>query len=341
MSELFCDSFDAYTDLGSKYDYINGSSFIVTGQSRTGLQCLFISGYAYGPAKNIKQTTDCLVATCWKCSAAGGVMQLGCFGAADLTAFTQGGVVILNVNADGSINVTGGFSRADQLFGTSAPGLVRFGIYNSLAMRTTVGISARTRVYVNGVLALDLNGYDNRNLNNTGLNYTNSFMLMAPPGSVFQNCYHDDVYVLDCTTAPHNAFLGPLRIYAGVPDGDGTVQWAPSVGITNYPNVDTIPPNPATYNSSPTSGQADQYIHPLPAGVPSNSQIFGVQHCQCLEVDSGALGVTSDIDGTKSPSGVNLTTGYAIYCWPYDVNPATTNPWSAADFPLLAGPSVV
>ena len=341
MSLIFMDGFDHYSDLGTNYDYQNANNFIVTGHARTGLYCLYLSSYAYGPARNILDTSDCLVATCCNCTIGGNIMQLGTFGAgAGLSNFAQGGVVILVANGDGSISVTGGVSRANQVFGTSAAGLVRFGVYNSFAMRTTVGASARTRVYVNGTLVLDLNGYDNRNLVAPARTTINCFMLMAPPGNLFADCYHDDVYVLDCGTPPNDGYLGALRIYTGVPDADGAVQWAPSLGAANFANVDSIPPNQATeFNSSGTSGQADQYRYPLPS-LPGGSQIFAVQHCQDVQVDSGSQSVTSDVGGVVSPLAVNPGNGWQFYTWPYDVNPVTGSPWALSDFPAYAGPRI-
>jgi hypothetical protein len=111
--------------------------------------------------------------------------------------------------------------------------------------------------------------------------------------------------------------------------------------VANYLNVAEIPPDGDTsYNSDDTIGQSDQYVHPLPAGVPANARIFAVQHCMDAEVITGARSITSDVGGVLSPNAVALAAGYFIQTWPYDANPVTAAPWLAASFPVLAGPSV-
>jgi hypothetical protein len=87
-------------------------------------------------------------------------------------------------------------------------------------------------------------------------------------------------------------------------------------------------------------GQVDQYLHPLPGAVPSNSTLFAVQHCQDLQAVGGSRSVTSDIAGVSNAGAVALSFGFLIDTWPYDINPATAAPWLASDFPLLAGPAV-
>jgi hypothetical protein len=344
MSVVFMDSFDHYADILTKYDSnFQGAINTTPGKARTGIGCLEILSAAYGPGKTIRQVTDCLIADSFWCNVGSGggnvvrVLMLGNEGGG--AGYHQGECVGLVLNNDGSLSVEAGPSRGNFVWGTSAAGLYQFSAYNALALRTTIGPAATIRVWCNGVEVLTLTGIDTRNLHDTSKHYVDAISLLGPGGTGF-NAYHDDLYVLDCSDAVNNQYLGALRIYAAVPDADGAVQWAPSVGASNFANVDSIPPDQATeFNSDGTSGDMDQYRHPLPA-IPAGSQIFAVQHCQDLQVDSGALSVTSDVAGVANASPVALSNGWKIYPWPYDTNPFTGSAWAASDFPLFAGPKV-
>jgi hypothetical protein len=117
------------------------------------------------------------------------------------------------------------------------------------------------------------------------------------------------------------------------------LAWIPLTS-TNWVEVSENPPDGDTsYNSSGNIGDVDQYLYPM-AGVPANSQIFFITHELDMKVDSGARSVTSDVAGVPNATSYALTSNYHIYCTPYDVNPATTKAFVAADFPLKAGPKV-
>jgi hypothetical protein len=334
MSLIFCDSFDHYSSLLSpngKYDSAGSGCSISTvpGQSRTGPGCLSITSGAFGPKKFFSPTTDLLVATAWYSTGEG-----DCIWLCDSNFQSGSQVWRLFCHVNGSVSVA---ERTNgPITGQSGPGFVVFGAYNSVAIRATYagGLTWTLRVYVNGALVLTIPPTDPVTASVT----LDAFALMGPGGGA-STCFHDDVYALDCTTPPHNGYLGALRCYASVPVGNGSpLQWTPLAG-TNWSQVNEIPPDgDASYNSDGNVGDADQYLHPL--SIPTNAQIFAVQHCMDLEVDSGARSVTSDIAGVLNPVGIPLASGYVIRTWPYDENPATLAPWQVADFPLLAGPSV-
>ena len=341
MSLIFADSFDHYSSLtnpNGKYDGTGTGASISMGlgESRTGPGCCAIGLAAFGPGKVIRQCKDVLIASSWFSTLYGIVYFLSNEGA----AFEQGSCVQLWCNSDRSLSARHGPSYGSgSVIGTSAPGLVQFGTYNALALRTTVSASATIKIWCNGVLVLLLTGVDTRNLHNPTRDYMDAVEGLGPGGGS-GICFHDDLYVLDCTDAVNNDYLGPLRIYESVPTADGTVLWTPSVGASNFANVDTIPPDGTLYNSDGSIGDSDQYVHPLNGAVPANSQLFAVQHSMDVEVDSGARSITSDIGGILSPDAVVLSSGYAIDSWPYDQNPVTAAPWLASSFPVLAGPSV-
>jgi hypothetical protein len=339
MALLFVDSFDHYTDIVSKWDAAGTDCTIRsgTGVSRTGPACLQINSAAFGPVKVVPQSTDMLVATEWYSDAPGLVVSLGNEGVGGGGIADQGSCVELYCNGNRSLSVRRGISAGHTVLGTTAPLLVNFFAYNSIAMESTVSANATVKVWCNGALVLTLVGVDTRNLHNPARNYIDTIELLGPGG--IPTCYHDDVYILDCTVAPHNTYLGASRIYAVVPfENSAPLDWTPLAG-TNFSEVAEIPPDDDTsYVSSGTVGQVDQY-HYNTTGVPSGAQIQALQHVLDMKIDGGARSVGSDVAGVPA-SGVALTTTYAMYTWPYDVNPATSAPWVAGDFPLPAGPKV-
>ena len=334
MSLIFADSFDHYSSFinpNGKYSSAGAGCQIstVSGQPRTGPGCCSITSGAFGPKKFHRRTTDLLVACAWNSGGSGDCIWI-------CDSLFQSGSQVLRcfVNVDGSVSVL--VRTNGPIIATSVPGLVSFGVYNSIAMRATNtgGINWYVRIYVNGALVLTTGSTD-MGTSSTGVD---GFQLMGPGG--LPTCYIDDLYVLDCTDAVNNGYLGPLRVYMSPPTANGSVLWTPSAG-TNWSNVNEIPPDGDTsYNSDGTVGQADQYLHPLNVSVPANSQIFAVQHCMDLEVDSGSRSVSSDVGSVVNANPVVLAAGYVIDTWPMDQNPITAAPWLSTSFPLLAGPSV-
>ena len=340
MSLIFMDSFDHYLDLTTNYDSVFQSAINTGGTARTGNGCLEILSGAFGPGKTIPVTLDCLMASSFWCSTgtnSGAVYAMGNEGGG--VAYWQGVCVAVELNNDGSFTCIRGPSAGNAPLVSSAPGLFHFCNYNALALRVTVGINGSIKLWCNGQLVINATGLDTRNLHNPGNSQIDAVSLLGPGGNAF-NAYHDDYYVLDCTQTPNDDYLGALRIYTGVPDADGAVQWTPSVGALNFSNVDSIPPNPLTgYNSSGTSGQADQYRYPLPS-LPGNSAILAVQHCQDVQVDSGSQLVTSEVSGIVSPNPISPGNGWRFFDWPYDINSLTGIAWALSDFPLYAGPRI-
>jgi hypothetical protein len=338
MSLIFADSFDHYTDLGTKYDSVqNGLISTGLGQSRTGTSCVSVTLGAFGPAKVIRPCLDVLIASAFFSSSNCIIYRMGPTGTGGLGLPSWGPQLWLE--ADRSLTVR--HKAGDAILGQTAPGVYTYNVYNNIGFRCTLNVNGEVWLWVNGVLLLHLVGVDTRDSDNPTLTLINGVQIFGPGGGG-GTCYHDDLYVLDCTDAVNNTYLGPLRIYESVPTADGVVQWTPSPGGGgNFVNVNEIPPDAnTTYNSSGTIGQSDQYVHPLNGAVPANSQLFAVQHCMDVEVDTGSRAVTSDVGGVLNPNDVMLPSGYVIETWPYDENPITAAPWLASAFPLLAGPSV-
>jgi hypothetical protein len=333
MALIFMDGFDHYSALGDFWDNPGNDTAIRlnTGQARTGIGCLQINSAAFGPLKSFAHLTDVLIATNWNSSGDGRIF--------DFLVTDMPGVVIqvrVQALADGSIQFLD--SDTGPIIATTAPGLVVFNTYVSVAVRIQ-GFSGTlptgtVTCWVNGVQVFQQSGLQTGF--HVGHDYCSGIRLMAPGG--IPTCFHDDVYVLDCSTAPNQTFLGALKLYAIAPTANAAVAWTPLAG-TNWSEVNEIPPDGDTsYNSSPNIGDVDQYVYPL-TGVPVNSAIVMVQHDLDMEVDSGSRSVASDLNGIVG-TPVALPVGYHIYPAPYDVNPSTGVAFVTGDFPINAGPKV-
>lgn len=331
MGLLFCDSWDNYSVLTDFWDGTGTDCTIRlnTGKARTGIGCLQINSAAFGPQKNFNHLNDVLICTAWFSSNAGQVFRF-------LQTDNLGPNVSAVVNSDGSITFNNG--NLPIFLGQTVAGLVQFNTYVSIAVRVKnfTAATGELTCWVNGAQVF----------HQTGLNtaydpahpYCNAIQLMGPGG--IPTCYHDDTYVLDCSFAPNNTFLGALRLYALPPTGNASpLQWTPLAG-TNWSEVSEVPPDGDTsYVSSSTVGQIDQYTYPL-TGVPVGASLIFLQHDLDMEVDSGSRSVASDVAGIPAPTSTALSSNYHIYPTPYDTNPSTGVQFVTADFPLNAGPKV-
>ncbi len=337
MSVLFADGFDNYLVQDNLWDFPGTDCAIRlnTGDARTGIGCIQVISAAFGPSKSLGLMTDLLACLSWKSSSNGECLRF------DQTLFppgSNGPNVRCVVNADGSITFWNGNIGAN--LGSTAPNLVIFNTYVSIAVRVTnfTALTGRIRCWINGVLVFDQSGL------HTAYDITtpwcNSIRIMGPGGiAPPPGCFIDDFYLLDCTTSPNDDFLGALKIYALPPTANANVHWTPLAG-TNWSEVNEVPPDGDTsYVFADSPGDTDQYVYPL-TGPPAGSTLLFVQHELDMKVDSGSRSVASNLEGFTSSVEVALSNNYHIYANPYDTNPATLGAFVAADFPLDAGPEV-
>src|ERR1035437_3703150 len=184
MALIFMDGFDHYTTQTDFWDAAGNDCAIRlnTGQSRTGIGCLQINSGAFGPQRAFAHMTNVLFATGWSSSAYGEIFRF-------LITDYPGTVVQARVlaNADGSVS----FARGDNgpVIGTTAPLLVTFGVYNSIAVQIqNFTAAAIITCWVNGVQVFHQTGLA---LDRFPANpYCNGIQLMAPGGT--PTCFHDD-----------------------------------------------------------------------------------------------------------------------------------------------------
>jgi hypothetical protein len=192
-------------------------------------------------------------------------------------------------------------------------------------------------VRVNGVVVLNLTGIVT---GEGGADSASNFQFRGIGGG---GTYIDDFYLNDLTGAVDNDFEGPIRIYALLPGADSApLAWSPSVAGPHFPLVDSVPIDPSKYVYDASVGDIDSYLYDASA-IPLNASIHGIQHCLFANLDSaGSASVGSRVNGADAPGGgVALTTTGHIYPTPWDLNPLTGLPWTAADIvAVVAGPKV-
>lgn len=146
----------------------------------------------------------------------------------------------------------------------------------------------------------------------------------------------DDWYVLNTSgAAPHNTWLGDVRVFTLLPNGNGnSSQLVGSDGnsIDNYLLVDDLTVSIADYVGSATPGQKDTYaMENLPAGV---STVFGTfEVIYALKTDGGYATAKSVLrsGGTDYTSDA-LVLGPAVRVGGKlrTTDPATGSAWTAS-----------
>lgn len=349
MGLLFWDGFNHYDTLTDKWDFAF-SGVIVSGVARTGTQSVQVIGGNNGPAKNLsfqQQATNYS-----KLIQGVGLRSDGITANQDVILFNIVDVSVLTPNVKVTLNTDGSFSvfrgagdTAQALLGTSAAGLFQFNSdWNYLECKwfgDPAAGSVELRFSPPGgpcTIILTISGV--KTVAFTSNPYCNQVQV-STSGNLAHNNYLADYYLLDWSNPAdlRNDYQGGVKIYHEMPFDNGVpVDFTPLAG-QNFQNVDAVPPNTSTYNSSSTVGAIDQYQH-NDTGVPANSSILAVQHIMDADVDAGARAITSVVEGVAHTNSVYLGNGFAMFTYPYDENPATSAAWVGADFPASFGPEV-
>ncbi|WP_330473837.1 hypothetical protein [Terrabacter sp. C0L_2] len=199
-------------------------------------------------------------------------------------------------------------------------------------MVTVADTGGRVVVKVDGATVIDFTG----DTKNAGTATTIDTIRMTTGTGSLPRLF-DDLYVCDGTgAAPHNTFLGPVRVYTLSPTGAGTdTAMTPSAGA-NWQCVDEQPYSATDYVTGST-GQRDTYaLADLPA---SPGTIFAVQPTTvAAKTDAGALSLKTAIR-----SGGTVYTGTAAALGSTDTsvrtirttNPATSAAWTKANVDAL------
>jgi hypothetical protein len=240
-----------------------------------------------------------------------------------LTFYTDTAVtthMVVRLNADGSVSLL----RNVTVVASSAPGLLVAGVWAFLEASCTISDTVgECVVRINGVTAVSFTG-DTRNAGTS-----TQIDAVRISGSLTV----DDFYALDATgAAPHNTFLGDVRVMTMPVTGAGAnTELTPSAGA-NWQCVDEMPWSATDYVSGAAAGLKDSYAMGDVSGV---SLVYGVQtNVIGRKSDAGAR----SINHLVRSGGLNYTGGYtfplntadATSSQVYVNDPITTVPWTVA-----------
>lgn len=303
---IFADGFDTYDNLSLLWSAPGTDTAIILGSGlqRSGLGFCRINSAAFGPKKVLSANYVTLL--CTGALYPGGVVAQG-----EIFEVSNGGggpFVRLFYGADGSFFVT---LNNGPILGQTGPGLFQFQAYNFLAFRLTVGNPGHVKLWLNGVVVMDVD----LNLHGGTPDQVNTVQLMVNAAATGR---WDDVSFWSCTTSDDFAYMP--SIYPAVPVSDSTpLQFTPKTGVQHWPMVNAVPENTGNWNADATPGDVDQYIHAIPVNqqfpvVPGNPQILATVHNLLAELDvAGARSIASNKGGVVGPTNFALSVSPLIY----------------------------
>ena len=240
----------------------------------------------------------------------------------------------LRVNADGSVSVLrGGYTGT--VLGTSSAGVISIGAYSYVELKVVLSTTTGSyEVRVNNTLVLSGSGANTAGASTTAWTEARIGAIVGTRHLQTGTWDFDDVYIADGSGSTNNDFLGPIRVIALLPDGDGaSSDFTPSEGEDNYAMVNEASADgDTTYVSATNAGDHDTYTF---EDLAVNGTVKAVQ--TNLIVRSDAAGAetiapvirvgSTDYDGTT----VGVTTTYADSREIFETSPATGVAWTPAE----------
>jgi hypothetical protein len=340
MSIVFLDSFQHYTGLNQKWssgeaDFNTNSEWIRNYIAGVRTQSLNPNGGSFSniPRINFSNRTNMIF----------GVSYIQEFAVGNQIMYTNnqpaggGQYGEIDVSIDGALVLKklGGA----VVLATSAPGIIGTDGFYYIEQESVFTQTGSCIVRVNGEIVITFSG-DMTDGTHTGVD---GFLL---PGSAVNNCYYNDLYVLDASVAPNNSFLGAVLIFA-FPSvaNESPLNFTP-LANTNWQEVATFPPpGDAAYVFDDNVGAIDQYEYSI-TGIPGTYLLKGIQHCMSARLDAaGSHTLFSQLNATTGQAalvGSNaLTEDYAFVLCPYDTNPNTGVAFQPSDFSTtFLGPNI-
>ena len=232
-------------------------------------------------------------------------------------------------------NVSTGFievTRAGTLIATGTtlcPANAWFYIEVRVTISDTVGV---VQVRLNGSTVNDINfSGDTRNAGTSTNIDTIGFGNWANGSADFIA----DVYILNSLGTLNNTFLGDVAVRVLTPNGDGSssvLVGSDGNSVSNWQQVDELPPAAADYNGSANAGDKDTYaLSDLAANV---TTVFGVQVDAVMaksDAGTGSAKIVTRSGGTDFvPNTYGLQTSYVEYRELQETDPATSAAWTVA-----------
>ena len=144
----------------------------------------------------------------------------------------------------------------------------------------------------------------------------------------------DDLYIADATGPRNNDFFGDTRVISDPPTGDGAEQQAtPSTPGPHFGLVSEVPVDrDASYVAATAAAQTDTYTF---APIPATLTIRAVNLVAYARSESGgatAVAAVTRIAGVDHAAAPQpLPAVYRAIASNFEVNPATGQPWTAAE----------
>jgi len=193
--------------------------------------------------------------------------------------------------------------------------------YFHLSFHTLVSNAGSVDVLIDGVISI---------------NYSGDTLPIAAVAQVdyvyFRQNSSNREYHIDDLAVSANEVMPDIRVDALLPSADDTAQWTPFGGGVNYDEVNSVPPNDATYVETDLNNQRDLYelddwddTDKSPVGVQGWWRVYKtVANTDAIEpvLESGA---TVDVGAV-----IPLATTLAYYYKEYDVDPNTLAEWTDA-----------
>ena len=344
MALIFADGFGYYNSasMTEKWDDVAQIRWaIAPGMGRRGNPAALQGGSGYPLVTNLKTPLSTIIT--------GAAFYFGGgLGNTDIFRFTDAGNIQFYVlaQADGSItvrNTSFDFTLVPPnytILGATNPGVLRSNSWNYIEIKVVFGVTTgAVTIRVNEVQKLNISDVATQHSSNA---YCTSVGYSVPSAG---NCYLNDLYICDTTTATCNDFLGDISIDARLPVADGHYkQLTPSVGTAHWSLVNGVSPDITSYLSSSVTGSKDSYI--FAAASNENTLIYGVQINVAANRDgSGSRSVsaltrvgTTDVVSAPQPVG----TSQLIYSAFSTVDPSTGTSWTPASLATAEfGPVVI
>jgi hypothetical protein len=337
MSAVYCDGFDTYSTIAERWTHIGTGAApdIVTIAPRTGPSHLRMTSTTSN--KYIRRslgvgahnTITVQLALYRVASGSGAAFGVQLY---STSLVAQTGIRVLDTGAIEARR--GDLDAASTLLGTSSGVTVPFGAWAHIAFRTSLAdTGAPFQIWINSNLVLNLTNQDTRQSGTDTL--YEAIGLMSPTPSGVSN-YVDDLVILNGAGSVNNTFIGDVQVLPRLVSGAGDrTQLTPYGNATNWQNVNEVKHDGINYNGSATPGNADLYTM---QDVPAASTINFVQQTTYAGKNEAGVKNMAPIvksGGTEYPqAAVGVPVGF--FGGPllniYENDPATSAPWTGADF---------
>lgn len=248
---------------------------------------------------------------------------------------TNTDIITVSVSTTGQLQAYSGGAEGQGgvLLGASVP-CITANAWQHVEIKATKGAgTGAIEIRVNGAVKLNLSG-----LALSASNIAQFFIGVADNGGGSDGAmiaYWKDLVLWDTSGSYANDFQGSVAVHDLVPDGDISLNWVPSTGLTGWNLIDENLPNDADYISavSPAPLPAVFSLTNLPPDVTSIRALIPIM--RAVKTDGGdcnvQAGLTPDnvnwVNGADQP----MTTAFTYYWSPIHTSPATAAPWTPAE----------